>query len=112
MGSRFEDATTHKQSNLPNYRAPHTPCFYDCALVLDVTPGHHFLSTLVERLRNEILTFHFHVGEYTITFEDVALKFDLRIDSGDVTGKVYSYWKVAIHYLLGQAPTDFDIIRN
>ncbi|KAL0404243.1 UNVERIFIED_CONTAM: Serine/threonine-protein phosphatase 7 long form [Sesamum radiatum] len=49
---------------------------YDC----------HLITTLVERWRPETHTFYFHVGEATITLEDVQIIWTLPINGFPVTG--------------------------
>ncbi|XP_022993448.1 protein MAIN-LIKE 2-like isoform X1 [Cucurbita maxima] len=68
----------------------------DCALI----------SALVERWRKETNTFHFSVGEMTITLEDVALLLGLSIDGKPVTD-VDVDPKSLCENLLGKAPIDF-----
>ena len=44
------------------------------------------ITSLVERWRPETYTFHFPVGEMTITLQDVAIILGLRIDGPAVNG--------------------------
>ncbi|KAI3459633.1 hypothetical protein Pfo_016296 [Paulownia fortunei] len=47
---------------------------------------YHLITTLVERWRRKTHTFHFRVGEATITLQDVAVIWGLPIDGRPVTG--------------------------
>ncbi|KAL0373711.1 UNVERIFIED_CONTAM: protein MAINTENANCE OF MERISTEMS [Sesamum radiatum] len=60
-----------QQHNLPCGRL-----VYDC----------HLITALVERWRSETHTFHFRVGEATITLQDVQIIWALPIDGEPVTG--------------------------
>jgi hypothetical protein len=46
------------------------------------------LAALVDRWRPETHTFHLPAREMTITLEDVAMLFGLRIDGRAVTGTI------------------------
>ncbi|EXB26148.1 hypothetical protein L484_010465 [Morus notabilis] len=62
------------------------------------------ISALVERWRRETNTFHFSVGEMTITLKDVALILRLAIDGEPVTGTFYTTSHSVCEKYLGVAP--------
>ncbi|KAJ8748593.1 hypothetical protein K2173_007583 [Erythroxylum novogranatense] len=62
------------------------------------------ISALVERWRRETNTFHFTVGEMTVTLQDVALLLGLAIDGKPVIGITYTTCSLVCEKLLGKAP--------
>uniref|UniRef100_A0A2P2K9C9 Aminotransferase-like plant mobile domain-containing protein n=1 Tax=Rhizophora mucronata TaxID=61149 RepID=A0A2P2K9C9_RHIMU len=62
------------------------------------------ISALVERWRRETNTFHFTVGEMTVTLQDVALLLGLAIDGKPVVGITYTTCSSVCERLLGKAP--------
>ncbi|XP_050205444.1 protein MAIN-LIKE 2 [Mercurialis annua] len=62
------------------------------------------ISALVERWRRETNTFHFTVGEMTVTLQDVALLLGLAIDGKPVIGLTYTTCSSVCERLLGRAP--------
>ncbi|KAH1091792.1 hypothetical protein J1N35_019049 [Gossypium stocksii] len=69
--------------------------------------NYNFISTLVERWRLETHTFHLSCGEYTITFEDVALQLGIPIDGSAVMGVSTVSGPTTFCYdLLGHSPSD------
>ncbi|CAL5058786.1 unnamed protein product [Urochloa decumbens] len=65
------------------------------------------LTALVDRWRPETHTFHLPSGEMTITLQDVAMLFGLRIDGRAVTGSCEpAGWRDRVELLFGVRPTD------
>lgn len=62
------------------------------------------ISALVERWRRETNTFHFTVGEMTVTLEDVAYLLGLPVDGEAVIGVTYTSCEAVCIRLLGKAP--------
>ena len=62
------------------------------------------ISALVERWRRETNTFHFTVGEMTVTLQDVALLLGLAINGKPVIGITHTTCSVVCERLLGKAP--------
>lgn len=62
------------------------------------------ISALVERWRRETNTFHFTVGEMTVTLEDIALLLGLGIDGKPVIGVTYTTCSAICERYLGEAP--------
>jgi len=63
--------------------------FVDVAKLRHFKIDHHLVTTLVERWRPKMHTFHLSVGECTITLEDVALQLGIRVDDRPITGATY-----------------------
>ncbi|CAL4907424.1 unnamed protein product [Urochloa decumbens] len=65
------------------------------------------LTALIDRWRPETHTFHLSAGEMTVTLQDVALLFGLRIDGRAVTGNINpAGWRDMVEALLGVRPAD------
>ncbi|CAN1347929.1 Protein MAIN-LIKE 2 [Linum perenne] len=62
------------------------------------------ISALVERWRKETNTFHFTIGEMTVTLQDVALLLGLAIDGKPVIGITHTTCAAVCEKLLGKAP--------
>ncbi|KAL0013037.1 hypothetical protein SO802_000106 [Lithocarpus litseifolius] len=62
------------------------------------------ITALVERWRQETHTFHFTVGESTVTLQDVALLLGLQINGHVVTGNGDLQWDDLCEELLGVRP--------
>ncbi|XVF21098.1 hypothetical protein REPUB_Repub12eG0061800 [Reevesia pubescens] len=62
------------------------------------------ISALVERWRRETNTFHFTVGEMTVTLQDVAFLLGLAIDGKPVIGITYTTCGTVCGKYLGKAP--------
>ena len=73
------------------------------------------ISALVERWRPETHTFHFPIGECTVTLEDVAVQLGVRIDGRPVIGST-SFTRERIEdlcqSLLGIRPEEGDINKS
>ncbi|KAL5794267.1 hypothetical protein ACOSP7_002861 [Xanthoceras sorbifolium] len=62
------------------------------------------ISALVERWRRETNTFHFTVGEMTVTLQDVALMLGLAIDGKPVIGITHTTCSSVCGKYLGRVP--------
>ncbi|PKA46607.1 Serine/threonine-protein phosphatase 7 long form like [Apostasia shenzhenica] len=51
---------------------------------------HFFITTLVERWSSEINTFHLPVGEMTITFQNIFVILNVRIDEDLLIARAYA----------------------
>ncbi|KAK4390279.1 Serine/threonine-protein phosphatase 7 long form [Sesamum angolense] len=73
---------------------------YDC----------HLITALVERWRSETHSFHFHVGEATITLQDVQVIWGLPIDGEPVSGtdlkRTSVQWQEYCMQYIGFAPEE------
>lgn len=90
--------------------------FYGVYRIGPIRLDHHLVTTLVERWRIETRTFHFPVGESTVTLQDVAILFGLPVDGHAVTGKdpgnkLDDLIALCVE-LLGAAPTAEDFIGS
>ncbi|KAH9619098.1 hypothetical protein KSS87_014112 [Heliosperma pusillum] len=63
------------------------------------------ITALVERWRQETHTFHLPFGEATVTLQDVAMLFGLRISGRPVTGSSEGGWLNLCVRLLGATPS-------
>ncbi|KAL0395304.1 UNVERIFIED_CONTAM: Serine/threonine-protein phosphatase 7 long form [Sesamum latifolium] len=70
----------------------------------------HLITTLVERWRPETHTFHFSVGEATITLQDIAVIWALPIEGNLITGVdtklTKQQWQNYCHQWLGFQPNE------
>ncbi|KAK9148305.1 hypothetical protein Scep_007062 [Stephania cephalantha] len=62
--------------------------FYGTARIGFIAIDWHLITALVERWRPETHTFHFPVGEMTITLQDVQIILGLPVDGLPITGRV------------------------
>ncbi|KAJ4772485.1 hypothetical protein LUZ62_056742 [Rhynchospora pubera] len=67
-----------------------------------IPTDHALVSALVERWRQETHTFHFPVGEMTITLQDAALLLGLRVDGRPICLRTDRNWETVVHSLLGR----------
>ncbi|KAL8537786.1 hypothetical protein ACS0TY_012790 [Phlomoides rotata] len=72
----------------------------------------HLITALVERWRPETHTFHFPIGETTVTLQDVAIIWGLHIDGQPLPIDEHNYmddeWSWYCIEYLGFAPLDTD----
>ncbi|KAL8539867.1 hypothetical protein ACS0TY_001466 [Phlomoides rotata] len=78
------------------------------AMVIDC----HLITALVERWRPKTHTFHFLIGEATVTLQDVAIIWGLHIDGEPLTIDEHHYtaeeWSWYCTEMLGFTPLDTD----
>jgi Plant mobile domain len=70
-----------------------------------IPTDHALISALVERWRQETHTFHFPVGEMTITLQDVAILLGLRVDGDAICLNTERDWSMVVEQLLGKPVT-------
>ncbi|KAI3708846.1 hypothetical protein L2E82_38352 [Cichorium intybus] len=73
-------------------------------LIPAISLDNPLISALVERWRRETNTFHFTVGEMSITLEDVGYLLGLPIDGDPVIGVTYTTCDAVCMKYLGRAP--------
>ncbi|KAK9135433.1 hypothetical protein Syun_014763 [Stephania yunnanensis] len=66
----------------------HAACFYGTTRVGFISIDWHLITALVERWGPETHTFHFPIGEMTITLQDVQIILGLPVDGLPITGRV------------------------
>ncbi|KAL8485382.1 hypothetical protein ACS0TY_027618 [Phlomoides rotata] len=90
----------------------HDMGFYHVARCGLMVVDNHLITALVERWRPETHTFHFPVGEATVTLQDVAIIWGLHIDGQplciDDHNKTEEEWQWNCLELLGFHPDDSD----
>nr|XP_043629502.1 protein MAIN-LIKE 2 isoform X2 [Erigeron canadensis] len=73
-------------------------------LIPAISLDNSLISALVERWRRETNTFHFTVGEMSITLEDVGYLIGLPIDGEPVIGVTYTTCDAVCMQFLGRTP--------
>ncbi|KAD2139046.1 hypothetical protein R6Q59_016188 [Mikania micrantha] len=73
-------------------------------LIPAISLDNPLISALVERWRRETNTFHFTVGEMTVTLEDVGYLLGLPINGEPVIGVTYTTCDAVCMKFLGRAP--------
>ncbi|XP_078162266.1 serine/threonine-protein phosphatase 7 long form homolog [Carex rostrata] len=67
-----------------------------------IPTDHALVSALVERWRQETHSFHFPVGEMTITLQDVAVLLGLRVDGDALCVSTNRDWSDVVESMLGK----------
>lgn len=81
---------------------------YGVHMIGHIPTDHALVSALVERWRQETHTFHFPVGELTITLQDAAVLLGLRVDGQAICLRTDRNWSAVVRSLLGRVdPTTF-----
>ncbi|XP_020254351.1 serine/threonine-protein phosphatase 7 long form homolog [Asparagus officinalis] len=78
--------------------------FLTCSKLRWIKLDWPLLIALMDRWRPETNTFHFRMGEATITLQDVSVILGLRIDGPCITGTDSDVWPRRCEELLGVAP--------
>ncbi|KAL5142177.1 Serine/threonine-protein phosphatase 7 long form [Glycine soja] len=86
--------------------------FSDVTKLGKVKIGNVLMTTLVERWRPESHMFHLHVGECTITSEDVALQLCLHVDDGPIIGPTYYDWEQMCVEYIGVVPLENALVGS
>ncbi|KAK9121688.1 hypothetical protein Syun_019305 [Stephania yunnanensis] len=79
----------------------HEVGFYGTARIGFISIDCHLITALVEKWRPETHTFHFPVGEMTITLQDVQIILGLLVDGLSITGRVEQDYDVLCLAQLG-----------
>ena len=86
--------------------------FYGLYRIGYIHLDHPLITALVERSRQETHTFHFLVGEATVTLQDVSVLLGLPVDGEPIGGLDgggdLQYLQGICHELLGAEPTAQD----
>ncbi|KAK4491786.1 hypothetical protein RD792_002562 [Penstemon davidsonii] len=88
--------------------------FYGVCKAGRIRLDHALITALVERWRPETHTFHFPVGEATVTLQDISVLWGLLVDGDPITGvdtnRTMDEWQEICNELLGFKPPaeDFD----
>jgi hypothetical protein len=73
-------------------------------LIPAISLDNPLISALAERWRRETNTFHFNVGEMTVSLEDVAYLLGLSVDGNPVIGFTYTQCDAVCLNFLGRVP--------
>ncbi|KAL8502920.1 hypothetical protein ACS0TY_021881 [Phlomoides rotata] len=86
--------------------------FYHIARCGAMVIDYHLITGLVERWRPETHTFHFPIGEATVTLQDVAIIWGLHIDGNPLSIHEHTFtadeWSWYCFEFLGFTPLDTD----
>ncbi|KAJ9698914.1 hypothetical protein PVL29_007805 [Vitis rotundifolia] len=83
--------------------------FYVVYCIGHITLDWGLITSLVERWRPKTHTFQLHVGEKTITLQDVAVILGLRTHGLPITGTCDIDWSLLCYELSGVTPPTFEI---